>query len=124
MKYCIRLSSSLLLMSFMWAAAEPETQLTIRMILVSSRPEAEEVIGRLGTGEDFSELARNLSRHRASSPHGGRLGIIALGDLRPEIRKAVEDLQPGAVSSIVPLDGQFLRFSTSNRLHRDRVARR
>jgi peptidyl-prolyl cis-trans isomerase SurA len=56
---------------------------------------------RLGAGEAFERVARDLSEDRATAGTGGDLGFVALADLPPELGKAVSDLEVGAVSEPV-----------------------
>lgn len=86
------------------AYAEPE-QICTAHILVPSREEAEAVIARLQAGEDFAELARELSQDPGSGPRGGDLGCVALGRFVPEFERAALALEPGQISQ--PVETQF-----------------
>jgi len=50
-------------------------------ILLGNEEEADKVRNRLDTGEDFSELARQLSQHDESRDDGGSLGWLNPGEL-------------------------------------------
>ena len=75
----------------------------LQEILISgddARPRAVDAVTRVRAGEDFAELARDLS----SSPTrtaGGDLGSVNLKELSPAIQKAAGPLQPGEVSDPV-----------------------
>jgi peptidyl-prolyl cis-trans isomerase SurA len=59
---------------------------------------AERVAELARGGQDFGELARNLSDAPQSREEGGRLGSFTLEQLNPEFRAAVEGLAKGEVS--------------------------
>lgn len=85
--------------------AEPETEVHARHILVESEGEAERILDRLGEGEDFEELARELSVDPGSAEQGGDLGYIQQGQLVPEFGEAAFALEPGETSE--PVESQF-----------------
>lgn len=62
---------------------------------------AEKILGRARAGEDFAQLARELSDDPKSRDEGGDLGIIARGRMVPEFDTAAFALNTGAVSDIV-----------------------
>ncbi len=69
--------------------------------------EAETALAR---GSPFDQVARNFSDGRTAED-GGKLGWFVLGDLIPELRKAVEQGRIGAIGSVVesPLGFHILR---------------
>jgi len=65
---------------------EDAEQVRVHGILLGSAEEAEEVKARLEAGEDFSELAQELSHHDPTKELGGDLGWLT-----PEEIKSIDD---------------------------------
>lgn len=68
--------------------------------LAAARQKAEEALARLRQGEDFAELAKELSEG-PSAPRGGDLGTTQRGDLVREYEEVAYNLPPGEISGIV-----------------------
>jgi peptidyl-prolyl cis-trans isomerase C len=69
---------------------------------VSIRKNAEDVLARLKSGEEFSQLAREYSDDKVSAKLGGSLpGWVEPGKTVPAFEKAAFKLQPGEISSLV-----------------------
>ncbi|MCC2680047.1 MAG: hypothetical protein K0R29_2623 [Pseudobdellovibrio sp.] len=66
-------------------------------ILVDSKYQAEDLLKKLKTGSEFSELARKFSSC-ASAPHGGDLGEIRVGRAHEDFETAVLKLKPGQIT--------------------------
>lgn len=66
-----------------------------------NREEAEQVLARLEQGEDFAALAREVSDDPSSKENGGALGLIARGDVPPELETVAFALEAGKASEIV-----------------------
>ncbi len=81
------------------ARLQPDA-LTLRMIVVASDGEAQQVLARLRAGEDFATLAAALSQDPSRS-RGGLLGRLPVSSLRQELRAAVQGLSVGQVSQPV-----------------------
>ena len=62
--------------------------------------EAEEVLERLRTGEDFAEVAKEVSQD-GSAQEGGDLGWFKRGDMVPEFSEAAFALAIGEISEPV-----------------------
>ncbi len=75
-----------------------------RHILLGSQEEAAEVAERAEVGEDFAELAKELSTG-PSSVEGGDLGWFHYGDMVQEFADAAYTLQPGEISG--PVESPF-----------------
>lgn len=73
------------------------TEYNASHILVETEEEAAAVIGRLEAGEDFGDLARELSTG-PSGPNGGQLGWFTAGTMVPPFQAAVEALEVGGIS--------------------------
>jgi parvulin-like peptidyl-prolyl isomerase len=65
--------------------------------LVAVREKAQQVFALLKKGERFEELAARYS-DGLEGRRGGNLGYIKPGDMLPQIQKAIERLDPGAVT--------------------------
>ena len=72
---------------------------------MGTEDEAREVLARLGAGEDFGDLARELSTDFGSGANGGDLGWFQRGMMVPPFEEAVVSLEPGGVSE--PVETQF-----------------
>jgi len=94
--------------------ALPE-RLRLHHILVSSGAEARRVEERLGAGEDFAALARELSLD-PSAPTGGDQGEIAVDDLPPAFALQVERLKPGEVGEPIQASDGWHLFRLDERL--------
>ncbi|MHC4844715.1 MAG: peptidylprolyl isomerase, partial [Planctomycetota bacterium] len=66
-------------------------------IVVPDEEAAMGIIGRLDTGEDFGDIARELSIDKTSAMHGGRIGWIAPGELVQEVEERAFALMPGSI---------------------------
>ena len=75
-----------------------------RHILLGSEEEATAVVARADAGEDFAELARELSTG-PSGVDGGDLGWFRYGDMVPEFADGAYALQPGDISG--PVESPF-----------------
>jgi peptidyl-prolyl cis-trans isomerase SurA len=62
--------------------------------------------GKLLAGDDFAAVAREVSEG-AKASEGGDWGWMAPDTLRPELRDAVEGLQPGEFSDVIEADDAF-----------------
>jgi ankyrin repeat protein len=78
----------------------------LRLIVVRTESEAANVLARLQAGEKFDELARTQSVDSTASA-GGYLGILAIGQLRPEFQAVLGGLNPGQTSRIARIGRQF-----------------
>lgn len=74
-------------------------------ILVATEDEANAVIERLNAGEDFGDLARELSTDTGSGANGGDLGWFAASMMVEPFANAVEAMEPGTISA--PVQSQF-----------------
>jgi len=65
---------------------------------------SDQVEKKLKSGADFATVARETSQEKVSANNGGTVGWVALTNLQPEIRKAVEGLGKGAVTPPIKLE--------------------
>lgn len=76
-------------------------------ILVATEEEAQQVLDRLGQGEKFEDLAKELSTDPGSSENGGLYEGVTQGQMVAEFDKATfEDLQPGETTA-TPVQTEF-----------------
>ena len=88
-------------------ASEEVDEVQSAHILVETEEEAQEVIQRLDDGEDFEELAREVSTDPSAQQNGGDLGYTPRGQLVPEFETAIfEELEPGE-TTVEPVQTQF-----------------
>ncbi len=76
-----------------------------RHILVETEEEAQAVVERLKAGEDFADLAAELSIDPGSAAEGGDLGFVPQGAFVEPVDEAVFSLPLGEVSE--PIQSQF-----------------
>ncbi len=76
-----------------------------RHILVETAEEAQAVVERLKAGEDFAELAGELSTDPGSSATGGDLGFVSRGAFVGPVDEAVFNLPLGQISE--PIESEF-----------------
>lgn len=74
-------------------------------ILVATEEEAQEVLDRLNSGEDFGTLAQELSTDTGSAINGGNLGESAPNLYVPEFQDALLNMEEGEISE--PVQSQF-----------------
>jgi FG-GAP-like repeat/PPIC-type PPIASE domain/ASPIC and UnbV len=78
----------------------------MRLIIVASAAEAEQLTNQLKAGADFAALAKERSIDPTSAD-GGYLGRIDPAALRPELRAAVQRLAGGQISEVVRIPTGF-----------------
>lgn len=65
------------------------------------RPQAEAVLQRIRSGEDFASLAKEYSQDPGSAQQGGDLGFFGRGTMVPEFETIAFELKPGDLSDLV-----------------------
>ena len=70
-------------------------------VLAERRVRTEEIEARLQDGEDFAELAREVSEDPGSASNGGDLGCFGAGTLVPEFEEVAFELKQGERSGPV-----------------------
>lgn len=83
----------------------PAKEFQAAHILVATEEEAGAVIERIGAGEAFEDLARELSTDMGSGANGGSLGWFGQGMMVAPFEEAVMSLEVGAMSA--PVQTQF-----------------
>lgn len=79
-------------------------KISAQHILVDQKFEAEDLIKKLESGEEFEKLAKDFS-NCGSAQDGGNLGEFSKGMMVPEFEKAAFALEVGQVSA--PVQTQF-----------------
>ncbi len=69
--------------------------LDLQIIVVDSEEEAQEILGQLGNGADFAQLARERSLDEQARGNGGDLGFFGTGEMVPEFERAAFAAAPG-----------------------------
>jgi len=87
-----------------FADAESEEEFNASHLLVETEEEAVAAKERIDGGEDFAEVAKELSTG-PSGPNGGNLGWFGAGQMVTEFEDAVMNMEIGAVSD--PVETQF-----------------
>ena len=94
--------------SAIFAAQEKNApEFALQIIRVETREAADSVVQRLKAGEAFDALASKLSID-ASAPKGGYIGKVKLSALRPEIREALEGVEPGQMTAVVQTPAGYM----------------
>jgi tetratricopeptide (TPR) repeat protein/DNA-directed RNA polymerase subunit RPC12/RpoP len=84
------------------------TKMHIRAILVKTKTEAQEILQKLNSGANFSELAKQYSIGPGKEK-GGDLGYFAPGDMMKELNDVAVKLKVGQCSGIIETsDGYFV----------------
>ncbi|MCA1776720.1 MAG: peptidylprolyl isomerase [Paracoccaceae bacterium] len=86
------------------ADAEAQTEWNASHLLVETEEEALAAQERVEGGEDFADVARDVSTG-PSGPSGGELGWFGPGQMVGEFETAVTEMEPGDVSG--PVQTQF-----------------
>ena len=77
---------------------EEEQKFQLQVMLLGSEQEAQEVITKLGNGEDFATLAEELSQDSGSKDKGGDLGSVTADEINPVYKDFVLSAEPGTLS--------------------------
>jgi peptidyl-prolyl cis-trans isomerase C len=87
------------------ALAEAESLYCASHILVATEDEANDVLDRLDSGEEFADLAAELSTDTGSGLQGGSLGCSAADVYVTEFAEALEAAEVGVPS--MPVESEF-----------------
>jgi parvulin-like peptidyl-prolyl isomerase len=98
--------------------AQRYEQVEARHILVETEAEAEDVLARLDAGEEFAELAEELSIDPGSGQRGGDLGAFGRGQMVPPFEEAAFDAEVGEVVGPVESDFGFHVIEVTRRIDR------
>jgi len=84
-----------------FGSEEPATEYNASHILVETEEEAQAVQARLEDGEDFAEVAQEVSTDVGSGANGGDLGWFGAGMMVAPFEAAVMEMEIGEVSDLV-----------------------
>ena len=66
-----------------------------------AKARAETTLARIRGGADFAQVAKETSEDPSTASRGGDLGLVAAGELVPEVDKAIRSLKPGELGGPV-----------------------
>ena len=66
-----------------------------------AKARAESALGRIRAGGDFAEVAKEMSEDASTASRGGDLGLIAAGELVPEVDTLIQSLKAGELGGPV-----------------------
>ncbi len=78
--------------------------ISLRMIIVSSKDRAEDILGRIKKGGSFARIAKAESLDRMSGDKYGYLGAVKRDSLDKNVVNALKGLKEGQVSGAIPLE--------------------
>lgn len=90
-----------------------------RHILVETEEEAQEVLDRLEAGEDFAEVAQDVSTDTGSAERGGELGEFGRGQMVPAFDEAVFNAEVGEIVGPVETDFGFHVIEVTDRVSQE-----
>ncbi|MFC1501455.1 peptidylprolyl isomerase [Elusimicrobiota bacterium] len=76
-------------------------EIVAKHILLETIEDARIALKRVKAGEDFSKVAKEMSKDAVSAVRGGEIGPFRKGDLVPEFEKAVFRLKLNTISDVV-----------------------
>jgi PPIC-type PPIASE domain len=100
------LGSALFAPPFLRAQGNSPSLIGLRIIVVGTVSEAQQILERLKKGEDFAILAQAKSTD-ATASDGGYMGKIDPATLRGELRDALAGLKPGQTTGIIKLPSGY-----------------
>jgi parvulin-like peptidyl-prolyl isomerase len=77
----------------------------VRHILTETEEEAQEAIDRIESGEEFAEVATDMSKDPGSAPNGGELGPVTRGSTVEEFEEAAFGAEQGEL--VGPVETEF-----------------
>lgn len=77
----------------------------VRHVLTETREEAQDAIERIEGGEDFADVARDVSTDPGSAEQGGDLGEVARGQTVPPFEEAAFEAEEGEI--VGPVRSEF-----------------
>ncbi len=84
----------------------PEDEVHARHILVKTEQEANAIIDRLDAGENFADIAKEVSLDPGSGQSGGDLGFFKRGQMVKPFEEAAFSLEPGTYTK-KPVQSDF-----------------
>jgi tetratricopeptide (TPR) repeat protein len=99
-------SACLLIFPPQSCAQSTSTAVPVRIIVVESESDAQQILKRLQAGGDFAAIAKQKSID-VTAQDGGFMGAVDPASLRSELRDAIQGLAPGQISGIIRLPSSF-----------------
>jgi parvulin-like peptidyl-prolyl isomerase len=93
---------------FLKEAPDTAEQVRFRLILVATEDDAKKVIDRLDAGEDFGDLARELSTDSGSKDEGGEYDWMPVKTLPDQIVQTLSNLKVGERSEPIAVSQGYL----------------
>jgi parvulin-like peptidyl-prolyl isomerase len=100
---------------FSLSVPDASEQVRMRQILVIAEDEAHSVLERLDAGEDFGDLARELSLDSDTKEEGGEKGWVARDELGLSYAAQVFALEVGTPSQPIPGPGGYFVFEVEEK---------
>ncbi|MBN2542518.1 peptidyl-prolyl cis-trans isomerase [bacterium] len=91
------------------------TRIRLSQIFMDNKAKADEVVSKLKSGSNFSDLAREYSMGKEAEA-GGDLGYFTEAQLNPEIAKVVFKLQIGQNSGVINFRDNFHVFKVTDKI--------
>lgn len=85
----------------------PEEQVGLRLIVVRTEAEAQNLIRQIQSGQSFEVIAKAHSTD-PSAKNGGFLGTFRLTDLKADLQRIVSGLKPGQINPPTAIGSEFL----------------
>lgn len=95
-----------LVFCFVPTEGQQNSHLGLRIIVVGSEPEAQQILERLRKSEDFAALAKEKSTD-STAEDGGYMGAPDPASLRHELRDAIAGVKSGEVSGIIKVSSGY-----------------
>ena len=105
-QFALLMLAAVSLQSTLQCQPEVSGHVALRVIVVGSEAEAQEILDRLHNGEDFGVLAKSKSIDPKAEDYG-YLGKVDVTQLRPELREALRGVAPNQVTRPVKVPGGF-----------------
>ena len=115
-----------MLYSDLMVAQEVETeaeQVLLAHILVGEEAQGRHVLDRLDAGEDFQDVAREVSMDPSTKDKGGEVGWITPEAVDAEVARIAFSLQPGEYSGLIGINQGYAIISVLDRQVRPLDAR-
>ncbi|ACI20865.1 MULTISPECIES: peptidylprolyl isomerase [Thermodesulfovibrio] len=89
-------------------------EVRLSQIVVKNEDEAKKVYERIDKGEEFSKIAKELSRDEKTKASGGDIGFFKKGQLNPQIENVAFSLRKGQVSMPLTFKGELYIFKITD----------
>lgn len=90
------------------------TEIRLSQIVVKNEEEAKKVYEKIDKGEDFGNIAKELSKDEKTKASGGDIGFFKKGQLSPQIENVAFNLKKGQISMPLNLNGNLYIFKVTD----------